>query len=178
MGKYIVTILAILFAFLLGFGGYIYFQGQEENTTPQIQNIKVDLQNKSNLELLLADSGWYSADKVTLLSGREVEINQIGGIEVIYTDREQPFLKQGDGNGMVFASVNAEFTDKKLVFTIHVDPKKLTEAQDKNWWINHQVIRALNKMLNPNATDEILIEKDREMFDKYKGKIDLWQISF
>lgn len=179
MGKYIITILGVLIAFLIGLGGYIYFQREKENISPQIKNAKVEIQDKSNLELLLTDAGWYKTDKIILLSGREaVEINQITGIEVNYSDKEQPFLQQGDNNGNVFASVDSEVVNEKLVFTIHIDPKRLNDAQDKNWWISHQVIRALNKMLNPNATDEILIEKDREMFDKYKGMIDLWQISF
>ncbi len=179
MGKYIGIILGILIAFLLGLGGYVYFQREKENSSPPIKNAKVEIQNRSNLELLLTDTGWYKTDKIVLLSGREaIDINQITGIEVNYSDREQPFLQQGDNDGNVFASVDSEVVNEKLVFTIHVDPKRLTGAQDKNWWISHQVIRALNKMLNPNTTDELLIEKDREMFDKYKGKIDLWQISF
>lgn len=178
MGKYIGIILGILIAFLLGLGGFVYFQGKKENTSPQIKNAKVDIQDKSNLELLLTDVGWHKADNITLLTGEIIQINQIAGIEVNYTDKEQPFLKQGDGKGMVFASVDTEIADEKLVFTIHVDPKRLTEARDKNWWVDSQVIRAMNKMLHPNATDEMLIEKDREIFDTYKGKIHLWEIKF
>lgn len=155
----------------------MYFKNTN-SSTPKIKNAQVEIKNNDNLEMLLTDLGWYEANTLTMLSGITVQAKEISGIEVVYSDQKQPFLQQGDRGGNVFASVHTEIKESKLAFTIHVDPKRLTESQDKNWWIDSQVIRAINKMLNPNVPDETLQEKDREMYDKYKGKIDLWQINF
>ena len=177
MGKYIAITLVILLVFFAGLFGYMYFQGAS-SATPKIKNAQVEIENKDNLRLLLSDLGWYKANTLTMLSGITIQSSEVTGIEVVYSNFKQPFLQQGDGKGNVFASVDTEVVNDKLVFTVHVDPKRLTEARDRNWWIDSQVIRALHKMLNPNTTDEMLIEKDRQMFDKYKGKIDLWHIKF
>jgi hypothetical protein len=149
VGKYIITILFVLAVFLLGLAGYIYFRGTD-GTSSKVKNTKIEVKNNENSEIFLTDLGWYSANTLTLLSGITVRTKEISGIEVVHSDLKQPFLQQGDGMGNVFASVDTKVENSKLKFTIHVDPKRLMDTQDKNWWIDSQVIRAMNKMLNPN----------------------------
>jgi hypothetical protein len=132
VGKYIITVLIVLAAFLLGLAGYIYFRGTD-GTSSKVKNTKIEVKNNENSEMLLTDLGWYGANTLTLLSGITVRTKEISGIEVAYSDLKQPFLQQGDGMGNVFASVDTKVERSKLKFIVHVDPKRLTEAQDKSW---------------------------------------------
>lgn len=176
MGKYVALILAVLVIFCVGFLGAVYFQS---DSNPFVSKpVEVDLASDSNLKLLLSDIGWNNASKIVLLSKEGIAPSAIKGIQVHYSENQQPYLQQGDNQGNVFASVNTKFEKDKLTFIVHVDPSRINASQDKNWWITHQVIRAMNKMLNSEAGDEELIEKDRILFDKYKGKINLWEIRF
>lgn len=178
--RFIITILIILVVIGLSFLGFLLFKKltQVPPVLNQTEDIKLSKQSVSNVSNLLTDIGWYSQNSVTLLNGTAIKRSDIKNIIVEYSESVQPYLQQGDESGVVFASINTEFIEGKLVFTVHVAKDKLTISQDKNWWINHQVIRAMNKMLYPALTDELLIEKDRKMYDKYGKEVDLWEISF
>ncbi len=180
MKRFIITILIILAVIGLSFLGFLLFKKltQVPPVLNQTEDIKLSKQSVSNVSNLLTDIGWYGTDLITLLNGEVSKRSDIKNIVVEYSESVQPYLQQGDESGIAFASINDVFVDGKLIFTVHVAKDKLTLSQDKNWWINHQVIRAMNKMLYPTATDEQLIEKDRKMYDKYGKEIDLWEINF
>jgi hypothetical protein len=178
--RFIITILIILAVIGISFLGFLLFKEltQVPPVLNQTEDIKLSKQSVSNVSSLLTDIGWYGVDSITLLNGDVVKRSAIKNIIVEYSESVQPYLQQGDESGVAFASINTVFVEEKLVFTVHVAKDKLTISQDKNWWINHQVIRALNKMLYPALTDELLIEKDRKMYDKYGKEVDLWEINF
>lgn len=178
--KFIITILIILVVIGLLFLGFLLFKKltQIPPVLNQTQEVKLSKQSVSNVSDLLTDIGWYSKDSITLLNGNTVKRSDIKNIVVEYSDLIQSYLQQGDGTDNIFASINTEFIDGKLIFTVFVATEKLTLTQDKNWWINHQVIRALNKILYPALDDDLLIERDRKMYDKYDKETDLWEINF
>lgn len=178
--RFIITILIILAILGLSFLGFLLFKKltQVPPVLNQTEDIKLSKQSVSNVSSLLTDIGWYSQNSVTLLNGNIIKRNDIKNIVVEYSESVQSYLQQGDESGIAFASINTEFIEGKLIFTVHVAQDKLTATQDKNWWINHQVIRAMNKMLYPTLTDELLIEKDRKMYDKYSKEVNLWEINF
>ena len=179
MTKFIVTVLIILSLSSLGLFGYFYFRTNGKSTPKTVETSSVELKNTYTLQSLLNDLGWYKATDITLLDGEGIETNTIKNIEVIYTVEIQPYLQQSDGQGNIFASVGNSFEDGTLKFQIHVIEDRLTESKNKNWWISYQVIRALNKIIYYNDSEEELIERDRVLFSKYSKKsVDLWSIKF
>ena len=136
--------------------------------------------NQDSWRQLLYDVGWLDADKIFLLSGQEVPRQDIKSIRIEYVSEAQPYLTQQDGpGGRAFASVGEGLEDGVLTLMIHVDPQKLSGEENKDWWIGHQVIRTLNKMVNSVDKSSVLQERDARLFDKYRDlpfvsvKIDL-----
>jgi len=136
--------------------------------------------NQDSWRQLLYDVGWLDADKIFLLSGQEVPRQDIKSIRIEYVSEAQPYLTQQDGpGGRTFASVGEGFENGVLTLMIHVDSQKLSGEENKDRWIGHQVIRALNKMVNSVDKSSVLQERDARLFDKYRDlpfvsvKIDL-----
>ena len=136
--------------------------------------------NQDSWRQLLYDVGWLDADKIFLLSGQEVPRQDIKSIRIEYVSEAQPYLTQQDGpGGRAFASVGEGLKDGVLTLMIHVDPQKLSGEENKDWWVGHQVIRTLNKMVNSVDKSSVLQERDARLFDKYRDlpfvsvKIDL-----
>src|SRR3989338_9315241 len=117
--------------------------------------------NQDSWRQLLYDVGWLDADKVFLLSGQEVPRQDIKSIRIEYVSEAQPYLTQQDGpGGRAFASVGEGLEDGVLTLMIHVDPQKLSGEENKDWWVGHQVIRTLNKMVNSVDKSSVLQERD------------------
>lgn len=177
MKKLQVTILSLIFIIAsVSFGLFYFSKNKVEKQVTFTETEGVSVIKKSNIEMLLTDIGWYNTKTITLLSGNVIKRSAIKDISVEYGSYIGPYLRQGNVYGEIFASVNVFLDSSTLKFIIYVEPNRITESQNKNWWIDHQVIRALNKMVNPTLTDDELIEKDRTIFEKYNGKIDLWEI--
>ncbi len=141
-----------------------------------VPETKLKVEAETTWNEILKDSAYEGTGNIKLLDGSEVSRDGIGNIIVIYTQTPQAYLHQASGPGeLVFASVGINYKDGTLTFHVHISPDKLKDLndEDKDWWITHQVIRALNKMTHPELNDDQLVPLDREMFQKYKGKV-IW----
>lgn len=181
----IFVFLGILTAILIGL--YLFKSGginnlpqsrvsSVENITTSTTNptITLSVSDKSVFEKLLSDTGWNQGKNITLLNGQLIETEAVNTINIEYSDSPQSYLQQQYGeDGSVFASVDTRFNNGILIVTIHVDPQEIknTEGEGaKNWLINHQVIRALNKIANPNASQKELTDIDLVLFEKYRNQ--------
>lgn len=158
MNKLLATVILIVVLFL-ALSSFLYYYFFNSKKTPKINLVKT-----TNLNLLLDDMGWYQHETITLLNGDSLKRDSVKNITVEYSLQPGQTLRQGNKNGEVFASIDSEFKNNTLKFLVYVSPDKITESVDKNWWIDHQVIRALNKMIYSSESDDQLIERDRVIY--------------
>lgn len=129
----------------------------------------VKISNDELWTAFLTDMGWEDKKECRTLTGDLFDCSNLVNLKLEYSPTPLLYLTQQEGpDSPVFASVEANVEGADMTIKVHVDGSKLNGTEEDNWWISHQVIRVLNIVLNPRASNEEVIDLDKNAFNKYE----------
>jgi len=153
---------------------YSLFKGKQN--VPQANSfvkipaeLTVVISNRENWNKMISELGVGGTGRCALPSRETFDCAQIKEVTVQHSNSAQPYLlQQNSASAPSFASVNMKINSSKLELTIHADQNKMKGDPRPDWWIGHQVVRALNLITHPDLDSRGLLDLDIQGYKTYQ----------